>query len=136
MATSGARGSMDNLAMMAGSIGQPKVRGKRRKRVPRQSIGTLPKKCKGSSRERIRRLFFKRALSRQNSSCFLFLDGVVSRYSGRTAKSGYAKEIDQCHGRPQSGRRWNGLCQHTANRIIQFDTAKMESTQLEREKAI
>ena len=25
MATSGARGSMDNLAMMAGSIGQPKV---------------------------------------------------------------------------------------------------------------
>ena len=26
MATSGARGSMDNLAMMAGSIGQPKVR--------------------------------------------------------------------------------------------------------------
>ena len=32
MATSGARGSMDNLAMMAGSIGQPKVRGKRLER--------------------------------------------------------------------------------------------------------
>ena len=32
MAVSGARGSMDNLAMMAGSIGQPKVRGKRLER--------------------------------------------------------------------------------------------------------
>ena len=42
MATSGARGSMDNLAMMAGSIGQPKVRGKRLERVPRQGPFTLP----------------------------------------------------------------------------------------------
>ena len=32
MAVSGARGSMDNLTMMAGSIGQAKVRGKRLER--------------------------------------------------------------------------------------------------------
>ena len=32
MAISGARGSMDNLTMMAGSIGQAKVRGKRLER--------------------------------------------------------------------------------------------------------
>jgi hypothetical protein len=44
MATSGARGSMDNLAMMAGSIGQPKVRGKDWK-------GDTKKECSHTSRE-------------------------------------------------------------------------------------
>ena len=47
MATSGARGSMDNLAMMAGSIGQPKVRGKRLERISGQSPFSFPQEGQG-----------------------------------------------------------------------------------------
>ena len=42
--------------MMAGSIGQPKVRGKRLEKGTKTERGTLPKKCKGP-REGIRGLF-------------------------------------------------------------------------------
>ena len=91
MATSGARGSMDNLAMMAGSIGQPKVRGKRLERgyqdrvlahFPRNSKGAQEKGFVGSS--------FKRGLEPTE----FFMLSVSGRESlvdtaVRTAKSGY-----------------------------------------------
>ena len=53
MAISGARGSMDNLTMMAGSIGQAKVRGKRlRKKLQRQSSCSLQERRTRCSRQR------------------------------------------------------------------------------------
>ena len=76
MATSGARGSMDNLAMMAGSIGQPKVRGKRLERGYQDRVlSHFP----GRSRDQRRRVSFLRhsseASNQPNSSCFQFPAG-------------------------------------------------------------
>ena len=52
MAISGARGSMDNLTMMAGSIGQAKVRGKRLERGwPRPCSSTLLEEESEDSKE-------------------------------------------------------------------------------------
>ena len=62
MATSGARGSMDNLAMMAGSIGQPKVRGKRLERGYHDRVlSHFPRGVKGAKEKGFVSSSFKRA---------------------------------------------------------------------------
>ena len=63
MATSGARGSMDNLAMMAGSIGQPKVRGKRLERGYQDRVlSHFPRKVKGAKEKGFVSSSFQRGL--------------------------------------------------------------------------
>ena len=83
MATSGARGSMDNLAMMAGSIGQPKVRGKRLERgISGQGIGSLPKKFQGSPGEGFRWLFIQAWTGADRIlHAICIWPGVTGRYS-------------------------------------------------------
>ena len=65
MAISGARGSMDNLTMMAGSIGQAKVRSASRAWIPPACITSLQKRRPRCSRKRIH-LFIFQERSRAN----------------------------------------------------------------------
>ena len=124
MATSGARGSMDNLAMMAGSIGQPKVRGKRLERgyqdrvlahFPRNSKGAQEKGFVGSS--------FKRGLEPTE----FFMLSVSGRESlvdtaVRTAKSGYMqRRLINAMDDLKVVNDGMGSVRNTANRIIQFE---------------
>ena len=52
MAISGARGSMDNLTMMAASIGQAKVRGKRLERGYKDRVlAHFPRGSRGAKRK-------------------------------------------------------------------------------------
>ncbi|GIR67049.1 MAG: hypothetical protein CM15mP71_2750 [Candidatus Poseidoniales archaeon] len=83
MAISGARGSMDNLTMMAGSIGQAKVRGARLERGYHQRV--LPHFKRGglgATEKGFISSSFKRGLEPQNSSCYRFRKESFGRYSG------------------------------------------------------
>ena len=67
---------MDNLAMMAGSIGQPKVRGKRLERGYQDRVlSHFPRKVKGSKEKGFVSSSSSEALNQPNSSCFQFLVG-------------------------------------------------------------
>jgi DNA-directed RNA polymerase beta' subunit len=123
MATSGARGNMDNLAMMAGSIGQPKVRGKRLERGYQDRV--LPhfgRNARGAKEKGFVSSSFKRGLEPTE----FFMLSVSGRESlvdtaVRTAKSGYMQrrlinamdDLKVWDDAPASVR-------NTANRIIQF----------------
>tara|TARA_B100000676_G_scaffold302690_1_gene352075 strand:- start:427 stop:1752 length:1326 start_codon:yes stop_codon:yes gene_type:complete len=124
MATSGARGSMDNLAMMAGSIGQPKVRGKRLERGYQDRVlSHFPRKVKGAKEKGFVSSSFKRGLEPTE----FFMLSVSGRESlvdtaVRTSKSGYmqrrlinAMDDLKVSNDPMASVR------NTANRIIQFE---------------
>ena len=123
MAISGARGSMDNLNMMAGSIGQAKVRGKRLERGYNERV--LPHFRRGG-RAAADRGFISSSFKRGLEPTEFFMLSVSCRESlvdtaVRTAKSGYMQR-----------RLINAMddlkvydddmlsVRNTANRIIQF----------------
>ena len=124
MATSGARGSMDNLAMMAGSIGQPKVRGKRLERGYQDRVlSHFPRKVKGSKEKGFVSSSFKRGLEPTE----FFMLSVSGRESlvdtaVRTSKSGYMQRrlINAMDDLKVSNDN-KASVRNTANRIIQFE---------------
>ena len=124
MATSGARGSMDNLAMMAGSIGQPKVRGKRLERGYQDRVlSHFPRKVKGSKEKGFVSSSFKRGLEPTE----FFMLSVSGRESlvdtaVRTSKSGYMQRrlINAMDDLKVSNDKM-GSVRNTANRIVQFE---------------
>ena len=85
MATSGARGSMDNLAMMAGSIGQPKVRGKRLERGYQDRVlSHFPRNVKGAEEKGFVSSSFKQGLQPTE---FFMLSVSGREYLVNTAES-------------------------------------------------
>ena len=124
MAVSGARGSMDNLAMMAGSIGQPKVRGKRLERGYQDRV--LPhfqRGVKGAQEKGFVSSSFKRGLEPTE----FFMLSVSGRESlvdtaVRTSKSGYMQRrlINAMDDLKVTDDGMNSV-RNTANRIIQFE---------------
>ena len=95
MAISGARGSMDNLNMMAGSIGQAKVRGKRLERGYNERV--LPHFRRGG-RAAADRGFISSSFKRGLEPTEFFILSVSGRESlvdtaVRTAKSGYMQRL-------------------------------------------
>ncbi len=124
MAVSGARGSMDNLAMMAGSIGQPKVRGKRLERGYQDRV--LPhfqRGVKGAEEKGFVSSSFKRGLEPTE----FFMLSVSGRESlvdtaVRTSKSGYMQRrlINAMDDLKVTDDGMNSV-RNTANRIIQFE---------------
>ena len=124
MATSGARGSMDNLAMMAGSIGQPKVRGKRLERGYHERVlSHFPRKVKGAKEKGFVSSSFKRGLEPTE----FFMLSVSGRESlvdtaVRTSKSGYMQRrlINAMDDLKVADDSMSSV-RNTANRIIQFE---------------
>tara|TARA_Y100000766_G_scaffold39759_2_gene29842 strand:+ start:71 stop:2827 length:2757 start_codon:yes stop_codon:yes gene_type:complete len=124
MATSGARGSMDNLAMMAGSIGQPKVRGKRLERGYQDRVlSHFPRKVKGAKEKGFVSSSFKRGLEPTE----FFMLSVSGRESlvdtaVRTSKSGYMQRrlINAMDDLKVANDDMTSV-RNTANRIIQFE---------------
>ena len=123
MAVSGARGSMDNLAMMAGSIGQPKVRGKRLERGYNDRVlAHFQRGAKGAKEKGFVASSFKRGLEPTE----FFMLSVSGRESlvdtaVRTSKSGYMQR--RLINAMDDLKVWNDGQQsvrNTANRIIQF----------------
>ncbi|MDP7328817.1 MAG: hypothetical protein QF612_03120 [Candidatus Thalassarchaeaceae archaeon] len=123
MAVSGARGSMDNLAMMAGSIGQPKVRGKRLERGYNDRVlSHLRRGAKGAKEKGFVASSFKRGLEPTE----FFMLSVSGRESlvdtaVRTSKSGYMQR--RLINAMDDLKVWNDgqhSVRNTANRIIQF----------------
>jgi len=124
MATSGARGSMDNLAMMAGSIGQPKVRGKRLERGYQDRVlSHFPRKVKGSKEKGFVSSSFKRGLEPTE----FFMLSVSGRESlvdtaVRTSKSGYMqRRLINAMDDLKVANDVKASVRNTANRIIQFE---------------
>ena len=124
MATSGARGSMDNLAMMAGSIGQPKVRGKRLERGYQDRVlSHFPRKVKGSKEKGFVSSSFKRGLEPTE----FFMLSVSGRESlvdtaVRTSKSGYMqRRLINAMDDLKVSNDAKASVRNTANRIIQFE---------------
>ncbi len=124
MATSGARGSMDNLAMMAGSIGQPKVRGKRLERGYHDRVlSHFPRGVKGAREKGFVSSSFKRGLE----STEFFMLSVSGRESlvdtaVRTSKSGYMQRrlINAMDDLKVNDDLMRSV-RNTADRIIQFE---------------
>jgi DNA-directed RNA polymerase subunit A' len=124
MATSGARGSMDNLAMMAGSIGQPKVRGKRLERGYQGRVLThFQRGVKGAKEKGFVSSSFKRGLEPTE----FFMLSVSGRESlvdtaVRTSKSGYMQRrlINAMDDLKVSNDDMRSV-RNTADRIIQFE---------------
>ena len=123
MAVSGARGSMDNLAMMAGSIGQPKVRGKRLERGYNDRVlAHFRRGVKGAKEKGFVASSFKRGLEPTE----FFMLSVSGRESlvdtaVRTSKSGYMQR--RLINAMDDLKVWNDgqhSVRNTANRIIQF----------------
>jgi len=123
MAVSGARGSMDNLAMMAGSIGQPKVRGKRLERGYNERVlSHFRRGAKGAKEKGFVASSFKRGLEPTE----FFMLSVSGRESlvdtaVRTSKSGYMQR--RLINAMDDLKVWNDgqhSVRNTANRIIQF----------------
>ena len=123
MAVSGARGSMDNLAMMAGSIGQPKVRGKRLERGYNERVlSHFRRGAKGAEEKGFVTSSFKRGLEPTE----FFMLSVSGRESlvdtaVRTSKSGYMQR--RLINAMDDLKVWNDgqySVRNTANRIIQF----------------
>ena len=123
MAISGARGSADNLTMMAASIGQAKVRGKRLERGYEDRVLThFPRGGKGAQERGFISSSFKRGLEPTE----FFMLSVSGRESlvdtaVRTAKSGYMQRrlinaMDDLKVHPDDQLS----VRNTANRIIQF----------------
>ena len=124
MATSGARGSMDNLAMMAGSIGQPKVRGKRLERGYQDRVlAHFPRNAKGAEEKGFVGSSFKRGLEPTE----FFMLSVSGRESlvdtaVRTAKSGYMqRRLINAMDDLKVANDGMGSVRNTADRIIQFE---------------
>ena len=123
MAVSGARGSMDNLNMMAGSIGQAKVRGKRLERGYNERV--LPHFRRGG-RAAADRGFIASSFKRGLEPTEFFMLSISGRESlvdtaVRTAKSGYMQRrlinaMDDLKVYDDSMLS----VRNTANRIIQF----------------
>jgi DNA-directed RNA polymerase beta' subunit len=123
MAISGARGSMDNLTMMAGSIGQAKVRGARLERgyhqrvLPHFKRGGLGAKEKG---------FISSSFKRGLEPTEFFMLSVSGRESlvdtaVRTSKSGYMqRRLINAMDDLKVFNDENLSVRNTANRIIQF----------------
>ena len=124
MATSGARGSMDNLAMMAGSIGQPKVRGKRLERGYHDRVlSHFPRGVKGAKEKGFVSSSFKRGLEPTE----FFMLSVSGRESlvdtaVRTSKSGYMQRrlINAMDDLKVNDDLMRSV-RNTADRIIQFE---------------
>jgi DNA-directed RNA polymerase subunit A' len=124
MATSGARGSMDNLAMMAGSIGQPKVRGKRLERGYQGRVLThFQRGVKGAQEKGFVSSSFKRGLEPTE----FFMLSVSGRESlvdtaVRTSKSGYMQRrlINAMDDLKVANDGMRSV-RNTADRIIQFE---------------
>ncbi len=123
MAISGARGSMDNLTMMAGSIGQAKVRGARLERgyhqrvLPHFKRGGLGAPEKG---------FISSSFKRGLEPTEFFMLSVSGRESlvdtaVRTSKSGYMqRRLINAMDDLKVYNDENLSVRNTANRIIQF----------------
>ena len=123
MAISGARGSMDNLTMMAGSIGQAKVRGARLERgyhqrvLPHFKRGGLGAPEKG---------FISSSFKRGLEPTEFFMLSVSGRESlvdtaVRTSKSGYMqRRLINAMDDLKVFNDDNLSVRNTANRIIQF----------------
>ena len=123
MAISGARGSMDNLNMMAGSIGQAKVRGKRLERGYNERV--LPHFRRGG-RAAADRGFISSSFKRGLEPTEFFMLSVSGRESlvdtaVRTAKSGYMQRrlINAMDDLKVFDDEMLSV-RNTANRIIQF----------------
>jgi DNA-directed RNA polymerase beta' subunit len=123
MAVSGARGSMDNLSMMAGSIGQTRVRGQRLERGYKDRVlSHFKRNAKGAQEKGFVQSSFKKGLEPTE----FFMLSVSGRESlvdtaVRTSKSGYmqrrlinAMDDLKVHGDSHRSVR------NTADRIIQF----------------
>ena len=124
MATSGARGSMDNLAMMAGSIGQPKVRGKRLERGYQDRVlSHFPRGVKGAEEKGFVSSSFKQGLQPTE----FFMLSVSGRESlvdtaVRTSKSGYMqRRLINAMDDLKVSEDESGSVRNTADRIIQFE---------------
>ena len=124
MATSGARGSMDNLAMMAGSIGQPKVRGKRLERGYQDRVlSHFPRNVKGAKEKGFVSSSFKSGLEPTE----FFMLSVSGRESlvdtaVRTSKSGYMqRRLINAMDDLKVADDDRASVRNTANRIIQFE---------------
>ena len=123
MAISGARGSMDNLNMMAGSIGQAKVRGKRLERGYNERV--LPHFKRGG-RGAQDRGFISGSFKRGLEPTEFFMLSVSGRESlvdtaVRTSKSGYMQR--RLINAMDDLKVFNDdmlSVRNTANRIIQF----------------
>ena len=123
MAISGARGSMDNLNMMAGSIGQAKVRGKRLERGYNDRV--LPHFKRGG-RGAQDRGFISGSFKRGLEPTEFFMLSVSGRESlvdtaVRTSKSGYMQR--RLINAMDDLKVFNDdmlSVRNTANRIIQF----------------
>ena len=123
MAVSGARGSMDNLAMMAGSIGQPKVRGKRLERgYSDRVLSHFRRGAKGAKEKGFVASSFKRGLEPTE----FFMLSVSGRESlvdtaVRTSKSGYMqRRLINAMDDLKVWKDGQHSVRNTANRIIQF----------------
>ena len=123
MAISGARGSMDNLTMMAGSIGQAKVRGKRLERGYNDRVLAHFKR---GGRGALDRGFISNSFKRGLEPTEFFMLSVSGRESlvdtaVRTAKSGYMQRrlINAMDDLKVFDDEMLSV-RNTANRIIQF----------------
>ena len=124
MATSGARGSMDNLAMMAGSIGQPKVRGKRLERGYQDRVlSHFARGVKGSREKGFVASSFKKGLE-PTEFFMLSISGRESLVDTavRTSKSGYMqRRLINAMEDLKVSSDGKGSVRNTADRIIQFE---------------
>ena len=123
MAISGARGSMDNLTMMAGSIGQAKVRGKRLERGYNDRVLAHFKR---GGRGALDRGFISNSFKRGLEPTEFFMLSISGRESlvdtaVRTAKSGYMQRrlINAMDDLKVYDDQMLSV-RNTANRIIQF----------------
>ena len=89
---------MDNLAMMAGSIGQPKVRGKRLERGYQERVLSTSPQCQGAKEKGFVSSSFKKGL--EPTEFFMLSVQEENHWSIPvwTSKSGYMQETDQCDG--------------------------------------
>ena len=123
MATSGARGSMDNLAMMAGSVGQARVRGKR---LERGYTGRVLPHFERDRRGAREKGFVANSFKRGLEPTEFFMLSVSGRESlvdtaVRTSKSGYMQR--RLINAMDDLKVWKDdalSVRNTANRIIQF----------------
>ncbi len=123
MAVSGARGSLDNLTMMAGSIGQAKVRGKRLERgYEDRVLAHFKRGDRGASQRGFISSSFKRGLLPTE----FFMLSVSGRESlvdtaVRTSKSGYMqRRLINAMDDLKVFRDEKLSVRNTADRIIQF----------------
>jgi DNA-directed RNA polymerase subunit A' len=124
MAISGARGSMDNLTMMAGSIGQAKVRGARLERGYKDRVlPHFPRGLKGAREKGFISSSFKRGLE-PTEFFMLSISGRESLVDTavRTSKSGYMqRRLINAMDDLKVFKDEKLSVRNTADRIIQFE---------------